>query len=95
MEFLYKEVSKRKIEPDHTYWFLHKTFQEYLAAFYFTNTFKTVDTMVEKLKVTAKFMQVLMFVSGMLHKKRRCAVQDFCTKAGKFFCGRVWIRIKY
>ena len=83
MGFLYKEVSTQNIEQDHTYWFLHKTFQEYLAAFYFTNTFKTVDTMVEELKDTAKFMQVLMFVSGMLRKKKD-AVQcrDFVQKLG-------------
>ena len=83
MGFLYKEVSKRKIKPDHTYWFLHKTFQEYLAAFYFTNTFKTVDSMVEELKDTAKFMQVLMFVSGMLHKKNDAVhCRDFVQKLG-------------
>ena len=83
MGFLYKEVSRRKIEPDHTYWFLHKTFQEYLAAFYFTNTFKKVDTMVEKLKDTAKFMQVLMFVSGMLRKEKDAAqCRNFVQKLG-------------
>ena len=73
MGFLYKEVSELKIKPDHTYWFLHKTFQEYLVAFYFTNKFErqelTIDDMVEQLKDTTKFVQVLMFVSGMLHKK--------------------------
>ena len=83
MGFLYKEVSRQKIEPDHTYWFLHKTFQEYLAAFYFTNTFKTVDTMVEKLKDTAKFMQVLMFVSGILRKKKDAVhCRNFVQKLG-------------
>ena len=83
MGFLYKEVSQRKIEPHHTYWFLHKTFQEYLAAFYFTNTFKTVDTMVEKLKNTAKFMQVLIFVSGMLRKNKSAAqCRNFVQKLG-------------
>ena len=73
MGFLYKEVSELKIKPDHTYWFLHKTFQEYLVAFYFTNKFERqelrIDDMVEQLKDTTKFVQVLMFASGMLHKK--------------------------
>ena len=83
MGFLYKEVSTQNIKPDHTYWFLHKTFQEYLAAFYFTNTFKKVDTMVEKLKDTAKFMQVLMFVSGMLRKEKDAAqCRNFVQKLG-------------
>ena len=83
MGFLYKEVSQRKIDPDHTYWFLHKTFQEYLAALYFTNKFATVDSIVEKLKDTAKFMQVLMFVSGMLRgKKDDVHCRDFVQKLG-------------
>ena len=81
MGFLYKEDSKKKIRPDCTYWFLHKTFQEYLAAFYFTNKFErqelTIDDMVEQLKDTTKFVQVLMFVSGMLHKKND--VQNYKT----------------
>ena len=81
MGFLYKEVSELKIKQDHTYWFLHKTFQEYLAAFYFTNKFErqelTIDDMVEQLKDTTKFVQVLMFVSGMLHKKND--VQNYKT----------------
>ena len=82
MGFLYKEdISTKALKPDHTYWFLHKTFQEYLAAFYFTNKFErqelTIDDMVEQLKDTTKFVQVLMFVSGMLHKKND--VQNYKT----------------
>ena len=82
MGFLYKEdISTKTLKPDHTYWFLHKTFQEYLAAFYFTNKFErqelTIDDMVEQLKDTTKFVQVLMFVSGMLHKKND--VQNYKT----------------
>ena len=72
MGFLYKEHSKNKIKQDHTYWFLDKTFQEYLAAFYLTEKVKrqelTVGDMIDKLKDTKKFMQVLKFISGMLHK---------------------------
>ena len=81
MGFLYKEVSQLKIKQDHTYSFLHKTFQEYLVAFYFTNKFEkaelTIDDIVEQLKDTTKFMQVLMFVSGMLHEKND--VQNYKT----------------
>ena len=44
--------SNKKIKPDHTYWFLHKTFQEYLSAFYLTEKVKrqelTVDKMIEQ-----------------------------------------------
>ena len=86
MGFLYQEVSERKIKPDHTYWFLHKTFQEYLAAFYFTNKVErqelTVEYMIEKLKNTTKFMQVLMFVSGMLRKKDAALSKDFVESLG-------------
>ena len=83
MGFLYKEESQGKLKPDHTYWFLHKTFQEYLAAFYLTNTFATVDTIVEELEDTAKFMQVLMFVSGMLRKTKGAVhCRNFVQKLG-------------
>lgn len=87
MGFLYQEVSERKIKPDHTYWFLHKTFQEYLAAFYFTNKVErkelTVDYMIEQLQDTTKFMQVLMFVSGMLREKDALLSKDFVRSLGK------------
>ena len=72
MGFLYKERSKRKIKQDHTYWFLPKTFQEYLSAFYLTEKVKrqeTVGNMIDELKDTERFMQVLKFISGILHKK--------------------------
>ena len=73
MGFLYKEDSKQKIKQDHTYWFLHKTFQEYFSAFYLTEEVVrqklTVGDMIDELKDTEKFMQVLKFVSGILHKK--------------------------
>ena len=61
MGFLYKEDSKKKIKPDHSYWFL----QEYLAAFYFTEKVKrqelTVGDMIEQLEAV-RFWPVLMFV---------------------------------
>ena len=86
MGFLYQEVSERKIKPDHTYWFLHKTFQEYLAAFYFTNKIErhelTVEDMIEQLKNTTKFMQVLMFVSGMLREKDAALSKEFVENLG-------------
>ena len=79
MGFLKKERNYENGKQDDMYWFLHKTFQEYLAAFYFTNSCQelkgkerqelAINDMVEQLKDTTKFVQVLMFVSGMLHKK--------------------------
>ena len=71
---LYKEERlKRILGSQHEYWFLHKTFQEYLAAAFIThkllrgelNVFEytTFDDLVEK------YPQVFLFVSGMLGEK--------------------------
>ena len=70
---LYMEESRKRINPQHEYWFLHKTFQEYLAAAFIThkllrgefNVFEytTFDDLVRK------YPQVFLFVSGMLGEK--------------------------
>ena len=71
---LYKEERlKRILRSQYEYWFLHKTFQEYLAAAFIThklqigelNVFQytTFDDLVQK------YPQVFLFVSGMLGKK--------------------------
>ena len=70
---LYMEESRKRINPQHEYWFLHKTFQEYLAAAFIThkllrgefNVFEyiTFDDLV------GKYAQVFLFVSGMLGEK--------------------------
>ena len=70
---LYKEESLKRISPQHEYWFLHKTFQEYLAAAFIThkllrgefNVFEytTIDNLVQK------YLQVFLFVSGMMSEK--------------------------
>ena len=67
---LYKEESLKRLSPQHEYWFLHKTFQEYLAAAFITHNllsggvnvfeFTTFDDLVQK------YPQVFLFVSGML-----------------------------
>ena len=67
---LYKEESLKRLSPQHEYWFLHKTFQEYLAAAFITHKllsgrvnvfeFTTFDDLVQK------YPQVFLFVSGML-----------------------------
>ena len=69
---VYKEESLRKIKPQHEYYFLHKTFQEYLAAAYIAeklrrsqlNLFKRLS--FEDLVV--KYREVFLFVSGILGK---------------------------
>ena len=70
---LYMEESRKRINPQHEYWFLHKTFQEYLAAAFIThkllrgefNVFEytTFDDLVRK------YPQVFLFVSCMLGEK--------------------------
>ena len=70
---LYMEESRKRINPQHEYWFLHKTFQEYLAAAFITHKllsggvnvfeFTTFDDLVQK------YSQCFLFVSGMLGEK--------------------------
>ena len=71
---LYKEERlKRILKSQYEYWFLHKTFQEYLAAAFITHKLKkgelnvfqytTFDDLVQK------YPQVFLFVSGMLGEK--------------------------
>ena len=71
--FLYKDdISTKILKPDNTYWFLHKTFQEYFAAYHCVYIEKEIN--MSKLsyytsKDGAKFIQVLKFLSSMLQKK--------------------------
>ena len=70
---LYKEESLKRLKPQHEYCFLHKTFQEYVAAAYITeklvnqqfNVFERIDFF----ELITKYPQVFIFVSGMLGEK--------------------------
>ena len=70
---LYKEESLKRLKPQHEYCFLHKTFQEYVAASYIAEKlvnqqFNVFDHFPFADLVT-KYPQVFIFVSGMLGEK--------------------------
>ena len=72
---LYKEESLKRLKPQHEYCFLHKTFQEYVAAAYIAqklvnqhfNVFKHLYISFDD--IVTKYSQVFFFVSGMLGEK--------------------------
>ena len=68
---VYKEESLRRLKPRHTYSFLHKTFQEYLAASHIAHKFRGSEfQMLEQMLfpeiARRKFKQVFVFVCGIL-----------------------------
>ena len=71
---VYKEESLRRLKPRHTYSFLHKTFQEYLAASYVAHKFRRSEfQMLEQMLfpeiARKKFKQVFVFVCGILREE--------------------------
>ena len=69
---VYKEESLRKIKPQHEYYFLHKTFQEYLAAAYIAQKLRRSQlNLFERLSfedLVVEYREVFLFVSGILGK---------------------------
>ncbi|XP_074629292.1 NLR family CARD domain-containing protein 4-like isoform X2 [Acropora palmata] len=68
---VYKEESFKRLKPRHAYSFLHKTFQEYLAASHIAHKFRGSEfQMLKELRfpeiVRGKFKQVFVFVCGIL-----------------------------
>ena len=67
---VFKEASLRKINPQHEYFFFHKTFQEYLAAFYLAHML--LKQMVDFYELNfygdlvGRYRQVFVFMSGIL-----------------------------
>ena len=65
-----KEESLRKIKPQHEYYFLHKTFQEYLAAVFIAHKLRGNELrLFERLRfhrLVEKYREVFLFVSGIL-----------------------------
>ena len=73
--FVYKEESLKVLKPQHEYCFLHKSFQEYLAASYVARKLRRNKLNVfEHLSFDAvvnKFPQVFVFVCGILRERAR------------------------
>ena len=70
---VYKEESLKRLKPRHTYIFLHKTFQEYLAASYIAHNLLAsafhVPEQVKSFEVTLKFRKMFLFVCGILREE--------------------------
>ena len=70
---VYKEESLKRLNPRHTYSFLHKTIQEYLAASYIAHNLRAsvfhVPEQVKSYEVTVKFRKVFLFVCGILREE--------------------------
>ncbi|XP_044164938.1 uncharacterized protein LOC114949280 isoform X1 [Acropora millepora] len=68
---VYKEESLKRLKPRHAYSFLHKTFQEYLAASHIAHKFRgsefqMLEQMPFPLDERLKFKQVFVFVCGIM-----------------------------
>ena len=70
---VFKEVSSKKVNPQHEYHFFHKTFQEYLAALYLAHMIEKKKTNVFQdlqlkwfMGIVQQYRQAFLFVSGIL-----------------------------
>ena len=70
---VYKEESRKRLNPQHEYFFLHKTFQEYLAAFFIAHHLRrnecNIFEQVTLKGLTGKFREVFKFVSSILDER--------------------------
>ena len=71
--FVYKEESLKRLKPEHEYCFLHKSFEEYLAASFIARNLRRNEFNVfEHLNfdaVVKKFRHVFVFVCGILREE--------------------------
>ncbi|XP_022802499.1 uncharacterized protein LOC111340006 [Stylophora pistillata] len=86
---VFKEASLRKINPQHEYFFFHKTFQEYLAAFYLANKLLKKEVYFSELHLnfyndmTERYRQVFIFMSGILGEDARLLFEQIGKKLKK------------
>ena len=78
---VYKEESLKRLKPRHAYSYLHKTFQEYLAASYIARKFRGSEfQMLEQMLFPEiarwKFKQVFVFVCGILREEANIAFEQ-------------------
>ncbi|XP_068687961.1 uncharacterized protein [Montipora foliosa] len=73
LSLVFKEESLKRLKPNHEYFFLHKSFQEYMAAFYIAHKLRRNQFKVFKRlsfsRLVIKFPQVFLFVCGILRKE--------------------------
>ena len=91
--FLLKEASESKLRRRDTYWFLHKTFQEYFAAQYLKQCIETqtltVGEVANSLQNAKQFKQVLLLLSGMFCGNT-CVFKSFVKELAKSFVKDRW-----
>ena len=77
---LYKEESLKRLKPQHEYCFLHKTFQEYLAASYIARKLRrkkfSVFQQLSFDDLVKKYPQVFLFVSGLLGEEASLLIEQ-------------------
>ena len=93
---VYKEESLKRLKPRHAYIFLHKTFQEYLAASYIAHKFRGSEfQMLEQMLFPeiagGKFKQVFVFVCGILREEANILFELIGNKLQKQW-GSVWLK---
>ena len=86
---VFMEASVKKLNPNHEYHFLHRTFQEFLAAAYLIQLMKENINVfhnfrLHKSDITGKYRQVFLFAAGILGKDGAV----FFNQIADILCGK-------